>query len=811
MLRQIQPFMSLRRIIAISLLTIPLHSFAQKSGAAVSGVVRDKSSKAPVEFTTVEVLKETDSSLVSGVMSNTKGRFLISNIPAGKYILRFRFVGYDRTLMPVIISSSRQKLDVGNVDLSTSSTNMQEVVVTGKKALLNVGIDRKVYDVSQDLTAVSGAASDVLKNIPSVEVDIDGQVSLRGSSGVIILINGRPSPLMGKSRAEVLQQLPANSIERIEVITNPSAKYKPDGTSGIINIVLKKNAKMGLNGAITASAGNNDRVNSNVFLNYKPGKLNIFGSYGIRQDGRKRYNNVDREYLDSLNHSIRSYYREEGHSIARPLSHLGTIGLDYTPNSRNSFGISGNFTYRRQEKKDLVQKLFSNPDHSPTSGYDRVRFDPEWQRESDATVYWQHNFPKEEHSLRLEMQSSRSREQEDNRYQNIYHFPSPGITYDNTLIRQGDNQQHITLDYTNPLSEDAKLEAGYAGSFTQQDFDFYGEYMDPASHQFVKDVMKTNRFLYKDAIHALYGIYEQSIRNFSFQFGLRAEEVLIKGHLVTKDSTIRNDYFRIYPTLHLAYKLSKGELQLNYSRRVHRPEGDELNPFPEYQDPYNVRAGNPALLPEIIHSFEFGYKWQNKVVTFVPGLFYRYKQHGFTPVTVPLNDSVLLTTNQNLSSDQSGGLELIVTVKTGKFFSGNFSTSFFYNEINAAGLGYQNRKSIVAMNAGFTGNFALTGNTHCQISTNYRSGRPTPQGKIFPSFVLNAGIRQDVWNKKMSITLTASDLLNTMRQKSEISTTYMHQVSFTKRDARIVYLGVSYRFGRNGRKPEDKMQFESGL
>jgi hypothetical protein len=284
--------------ILVSSIFLSAQPATEQGEHAVIGIVRDRSSKLPIEFATIQLLKTGDSAIIKTTVSDRKGRFSLEKIADGSYIVRYSFIGYEKVLMPVTVNQKKE--NVGIVEIAVLSKDMSEVTVTSRKSLLNTSIDRKIYNVTQDLMAQSGSASDILKNIPSVEVDIEGVVSLRGSTDVMILINGRPSPLMGKSRAEVLQQLPANSIERIEVITNPSARYKPDGTSGIINIVLKKNIKAGWNGSVVANAGNSDRYNGGVSLNYKPGKLNIFGNYNVRNDRRIRLNNINREYFDSV-------------------------------------------------------------------------------------------------------------------------------------------------------------------------------------------------------------------------------------------------------------------------------------------------------------------------------------------------------------------------------------------------------------------------------------------------------------------------------------------------------------------------------
>jgi outer membrane receptor protein involved in Fe transport len=785
-------------------------SIRTNAQTTVTGNVVDEISKQPIEFATVQLLHLPDSAVIKGTATDKKGRFSIAGVMPGNYVLHYSFIGFGRVeTSAFVIETGKARYDVGQISLSNQSGRLKEVTVTAKRSALNTSIDRKTYSVDQDIMSKSGSVSDILKNIPSVEVDIDGNVALRGSGDVIILINGKPSPLMGRSRAEVLQQLPANSIDRIEVITNPSARYRPDGTSGIINIVLKKNIRNGFNGSAIANAGNRDRYNGNLTVNYKPKKWNLFGSYSIRQDSRRRVNTIDRTYLDSITGISTGFYNQVTRSLTRPLSNILTAGMDYNFDEHNSIGVSGSYYHRRQLRSDVSNNFTYDGSGLLVNSYDRYRHDPELEKQGNATIYYQHGFAKEDHEVRIEFNTSRSREKEDNHYTNYFYTPKAYTGYDNTLIQPRDHENQLTIDYSNPLTEDSKLEVGYDGLYNTSDQDFFGESYDTTLHKFVKDEVVSNRFVYRENIHALYVTYQKSFSKFGYSVGLRMEQSFTKGHLVTLDSFVKNDLTKVYPTIHLSYKLKgNSELQLNYSKRVHRPESDDLNPFPEYQDPKNLRAGNPALLPEIIHSVEFGYKWQNKTFSFVPSIYYRYKANGFTRVIVIRPDSSALTTIQNLSSDQSAGLELIFSAKT-KWMTTNVSTNIFYNRINAVDLGFINNRSIFSMTTNINSTFPLTKTLMLQVSANYRSARLAPQGKTYPSFVFNAGMRQDLFKNKLSITLTGSDLFNSLREKSLLETTAFQQISIGRRDGRIIYLGLSYRFGVIKKVKEEKMQWES--
>ena len=649
----------------------------QTPNSQVSGHVVDKGSAKPIGFATIELFRVNDSTIVHITTTNEGGNFFISGIMAGKYFIRAGFIGYEKAFSDPFIVEANSQFAVPRLLMIATVSNLSDIIVTGTKAQLSAFIDRKVYNVDKDIISHAGNASDLLRNVPSIEVDLDGNVALRGSGDVTILINGRPDPLMGRNRAEVLQQLPANTIERIEVITNPSARYRPDGTSGIINIVLKKNIRNGFNGTATVNAGNKDRYNNSIVLNYRPGHWNFFATYSFRKDTRPRYYTYKRSYPGYSSALDKSIFNQVIKSMAHSNAHIITAGFDYTVDSNNTLGISANLFDRRLLKKDDASyQTFSN-DSTLTEDLTRLRYDPEHEKHLNGTAYYQHSFGRQDHNLRIETNFPAEFEREDNHHINMYRKPSSLLMLDNTRIDQRSHNNHFTADYSNRLSESTRIEAGYDVSYNNSNTAFYNEFFDSSQARFITNALKTNRFDYTENIHAFYSTYQKALKKIGYELGLRAEAVFTRAQLVTLDSFVSNKYLKAYPTLHLLYHLTaSSELQLNYSKRVNRPDGDKLNPFPEYKDPRNLRAGNPKLLPEIIHSVEAGYKWECKAFTIVPGIYYRYKAAAFTTVIVPLNDSILLSTIENLRKDQSAGFELIVSART-KLLTTTLALIFF--------------------------------------------------------------------------------------------------------------------------------------
>ena len=688
---------------------------------------------------------------------------------------------------------------------------LQKVEVTaGQQAVQLNSIDRKVYNVAQDIQALAGSAADVLQNIPSIDVDVDGNVSLRGDSSVQILIDGRSSGLMGTStRADVLSQLPADSIERIEVITSPSAKYKPDGTGGIINIVLKKKHGKGTSGSLKLTVGNDSRYGIAVNGGYRPGNFTFSGMANFRQDDRLRTASDTRTYVDpasGLPGSTRTYTREH----ARPYFEIAKLSADYQATKNDKLSESLDYSDR------VVHRYTDETETSALGGvsglYDRLRDDPENERDVGLSSGYEHQFGREDDTLSAEFRWEHHTETENNHYTDVFTIPVSPSTIDTTKIFNNEPTTEAILEYSNALSAEKKVELGFNRTEDMSGQNHQAAYVDKVTGLWVTDSTITNDFTLDQKVTALYGTYQQSFGNLGVMGGLRVESADVATNQVTAGIKADQTYLRVYPTAHLSYDLTETkQLQLNYSHRVRRPESDDLNPFPAYQDPYSLREGNPYLRPEEVHLVEAGYQYKDDETTYLGTVYYKYSYNGFTTVSRYISSTTLLTTEENLAKTQSGGLELAATAKPWKAVSLNASANVFYNQIDASNLGYSTTESTVAWMGKMSADYALSDATSAQVNANYTAKRLTPQGYRLPTFVANIGIKHEVKARNLTFVLTVSDLFDTLKEETKLSTPLLTEDSSRRRTSRVIYLGVIYSFGGSKKKKDDSMQFDNNL
>jgi len=795
-------------LLFLSVFHLTLFSQTRSTGI-VSGRVVDAQTQKPVEYANMVLLDSLTGKIVTGIVSDSNGYFRMANVPFGTYVLEYSFIGYKKQhSRPIAINRKNLKVNLGTLSLVPASITMDDVTITAEKSMMINKIDRKVFNVQKDIQAQTGTVTDVLQTIPSVSVDMDGNISLRGSENVTILINGRPSVLSGVAN---LEQMPASLVEKIEVITNPSARYRPDGTAGIINIIMKKEREAGFNGILGANVGNNDRYNTNLQLNINTGKMNLFGSYGFRQDYRHRSWKLNSQTIDTVTKQS-TWLFQGSDSHARPRSHLAQLGFDWAISKRDAAGITGIYNTRVFKRNDTTANLYQDNELVATEVFTRYHDGKENENTIGLNWFYKHVFDKEEdHQLQAGFEYERDHEYEVDYYTNVYSLPDQPEELDRAVVDNMDYNINVTLDYSRPLWEDASMETGYEGDIQIIGKDEDVSHPGPASGQWIVDPEEGNKFHSNQTVHALFAIVSCGWKKFSVMAGLRAEETLLNLDFKTLDTTTKNDYFALYPTLHLSYKTGKNEWQLNYSRRVNRPDGDDMNPVPEYRDPRNIFVGNLDLKPEDIHSLEFGYAINSENINFVPTLFYRQKTNGFTFVTSSLNDSVLVTTIDNLAKDMSAGLDLSGTAQITKIIDLNFSASGFYNQIDASNIGYSSAKSTFSWNAKLNASFSITKTTLFQVIGQYRSEVLTSQGFRRPTGVVNLGFRQDLWKKKLSLIATVSDLFNTQIIMTSISTSTLVQEATRHRDARVFYGGIVFNFGTNGKKPkESKFEFDTG-
>lgn len=797
----------MKRILFISFIIflnlLVAHAELDSTGS-IKGFIFEKSSEVPLEFATIVVKNAKDSTIFKTGMTDKSGTFVFTDLPFGEYKISYSYIGFEKIeIKSLQIDSKKKNIDLGKLYIEETSKSLAQVEVVGKKSTFVNSIDRKTFNVGQDLMSKSGSVSDLMQNIPSVQVDVEGNVSLRGSENVTILIDGKPSAMMKMNAAAALQQMPANTIDKIEIITNPSAKYKPDGTAGIINIVLKKDKSLGFNGIVTANVGNNNRWNVNTTGNYNPGKLNIFGSLGIRKDSRTRISDLKSTAYDSLHSANYSSTYTVGN--AHPIYYLGNAGFDYKLNDMNKFGASINYNYRYQEQNDHTVYSLKDNALNVLNDYDRNRFLPEIESDLEINAFYKHAFNKDGHELNFDYTSSTSYENEDNYYTNIYRIPVRPVGKDNMFYHHVNVESQFSIEYSLPLGKESKFEAGYLlESFNNNQNLIRDTLVDIVLNKWGRDISRSNEFIRSDNNHVLYATYEREIGKFGFLVGIRGEQTFTNSNLVTLDTIIKSQYTRIYPTLHSSYQLSEShELQLNYSHRIRRPEDEELNPFPEYQDLNNIRAGNPNLLPEDIHSFEFGYQFKKEATTFLSTLYYRSKYNSITYITKSLGNGVFKSTLENLDKSQSAGVELIFSIPFGKFATLNLATNTFYNTIDASALGFSSNKSNISWSANGNISFNLTKSTFWQINSNYTAETLTPQGKRLPSFVMNTGLKQELFKRKATIILTVSDIFNSNRNSYELDTPNLYRIEIRKRSSQTIYLGFSYNFGSSPKKQKD--------
>jgi outer membrane receptor protein involved in Fe transport len=794
--------------------TIAFNGLSQTSSAVkdapkigvLTGRVQSDEKKENLAYTKIFLLDPVDSSVVTGGLTEEDGSFKIEDIPATPLIAKITSFGFSTLYTDsILFDRKKPEYDLGVLYLKKNEALLNEVEVVHETDAFQVQIDKKVFNVEKQITATGGTALDALENVPSVTVDMEGNVSLRGSANVTILIDGRPSSLAGGGRQGVLEGIPASAIESIEVITNPSAKYDPDGMSGIINIVLKKNKLKGFNGNVDLSLENGihwdslDTYTDMLGINYNlSGNLafrnkffNIYGGYTTRhyEGYRNNYSSSENWYNG---HYALTQDREGTHLKK---NHTFKGGMDFYINKKQSagFALTGNLSGNRRTGNQWYEETI---DDTLNAVWQRLSEDPSTKSSLDGSAYYTVKGKKEGQKLDVNAQYSSGGSTSDGNYlENQYDPITGGITSPNYLNQSvlsgnGNNISTFQLDYFHPINK-GKIEVGAKSTFRDLRESYYQETNG------LTDVDLVNRFSYNEQVHAAYGIFGKDYEKFKFQFGLRLEQVFVLGQLDKDTADYTNDYFSLYPSVHLVKPLTKtSEISLSYSRRVNRPHTRQLNPFARYSDPYNLRKGNPELNPEYINSVEVGYGKYGKKLTLTSSVYYRYMTDLIQRIVYQDSTGVSITQYQNLDIGQYIGVEGVVTYRPFDWWkmmlTGNVSQTYLNStsgesDLNNSGISWSSRMQST---------MTLKKNWVFQMTGYYRSPMVFAQGGSIAMYGMDAALKYSFMDNKMYLNFKVSDVFNTRRFAYSTSkeNEFANSGEF-KHQSRRFMLTFGYRFG----------------
>ena len=810
----------MKKILFTLLLMVPLSLLAQVAGT-IKGVIIDDENGDPLPYVTIALTPEGSNTPTTGCSSGDDGSFRLTNVKAGKYNVTASFVGYIDNTRTVVITAGKSNVDLGTINLKSDRKLLKEVVVTEQRSQMSFEIDKRVFTVDQSLATTGGSASDVLAEIPSVEVDNEGTVSLRGSESVTVWINGKASGLTSDNQGDILQQLPAGSIEKIEVITNPSAKHSPEGTAGIINIVLKRDRKAGYYGSVQGGMDSRLGYNAGGNVNYSSGKVDAYVGLNYRN---MRFDNegiTDTKYFGS------NQYQKQ------------TNTGSHNPN--NIFGRAG-FTWRITTKDDIyanVMGMFGGGRHNNTisavSGplnNDGTYADPTQSmtrtttQQGKPTMYnvelgYTHRWS-DTHFIDFSVGHHQWAQQRGAEYrQTTEFFGIDTTTISSYQFQDGQNRNNnteIKLDYEYKINENHRIEAGYKGDISDDRSPVF-TYTDEAHTQL--DTMLYNQFRYKQNIQALYTTYSGRIGKFGYQVGLRGEYWNVKtqsyGWSEEQSEQIpgytSNNFFKLFPSAFVSYEISKGqEIQVNYTRRLRRPWGGQLNSFQNISDSTNISFGNPGLTPEYSNAYELNYlkNWENHTLS-LSG-YYRTTEDVIERISYSIG-RVIYTTQENVAKTQSAGLEIVGKNRLFKVLDLTTTVNLFYYKLDAFKY-IINGQTITgeadenfSWNARMTANVMLPLGISLQATGRYDAKRIVAQGYREPSYSLDLGLRK-MFNQHWSISVNARDILDSRGRHTVTVNDTFYRYSKNSHGGRTFGFTLTYSFGNMKAKRPDRKQMQ---
>jgi len=773
-------------------------SFSQKktqnSTFLVSGKITDKETNQPLEYATI-ILKNNSTKEITGGISTENGTFNIDT-KKGTYNITIEFLGFK----PISINNKEilKNIVLGTIALDTDADNLDEIEIIAEKSTVEIRLDKKIYNVGKDMTVKGGSASDVLDNVPSVTVDIEGNVSLRGNENVRILINGKPSGLVGG--ADALRQLPADAIQKVEVITSPSARYDAEGTAGILNIILRKGKALGFNGSFSLNTGIPTNFGASTNLNYRTEKVNYFSTFGYNYNDSpgnayfetKDIANFPSEYFIVEN---RIYDRERKNFNSRS-------GLEYFLTDNAS--ITGSVLFRNSDRFTETKINTTSEYETPSNNSFKIRneLEDDLDKQIEFNLNFTQNFKTSGHKLTFDFKHEINNEEELATQTGTQFIP----VLSTDAIQQTDaieHQKRILLqgDYVLPLGENAQFEVGFRSNNSYQDTNFIVQNEQPDG-TFIIDTGVSNLFIYNEKVQALYSQYGNKYGGFSALLGLRMEITNIDVSVSGTTLNSNKKYTELFPTLNLAYELKEDEtLTLGYNRRIRRPRSWFINPFPSRASENNVFKGNPDLNPAYANALDLGYlrKWDK--ITFNTSVYYNYSTNVFQFVSSadPTEPSKTITSPINIASEDRFGLEFSFNYNLFKWWKLNNSFNFFRTSRDGKNIVEDSKTS--SWTTRLSSRIKLPAKIDWQTTLNYRGPQENFQSKNKGVTSINLAFSKDILKEKGTLSLNVSDLLNSRKRISEtnIAGVSNRYSEFQWRE-RQVRLNFTYRLNQQKKK-----------
>ena len=787
---------------------------------SITGKVIDAKSNQPLEYATI-VLKNTDTQKISGGITDMEGKFDIKT-PTGNYEISVEFISFNSKKYPK--QNITSNLDLGTIKLSEDSKSLDEVVIIAEKTTVDIRLDKKVFNIGKDLSIRGGNASDVLGNVPSVQVDVEGAVSLRGNENVTILIDGRPSALVGMNGAEALRQIPAEAIEKVEVITSPSARYDAEGTAGILNIILRKNKLTGFNGSVQLDLGYPARVGTAFNANWRTEKWNLFTNTGFRYNETPGNSFSDSKYLNrSDDATARAVEQRNFDRLGRSI--FTSFGAEYYINKNSS--IIGNIIYSYGNDDDVnsndIERFFN--DGNLKEATFRTENEGEDENRIQYTLDYVNNFDDKGKRLSINLQYSTEAEDKLNGIPEIDTQTNILNDLEKVIEDQDENSGLLQIDYVHPVGEDIQFEAGYRGNYRDIFNSFFlAERQVFPDGPLVPDTNLNNSFNYEEFVNAAYFQYGQKFNNISLLAGLRYEYTAIEIVQQTSTTNDERSYGNLFPTINLGYEFNdETSMTIGYNRRIRRPRGRSLNPFPSRSSEANIYSGNVDLNPVITDAVDLGYLKRWDKFTLSTSIYYNISNDNWERIqenTGEITDNGDPITRRfpvNLSTEERLGFEFTLNYRPFKVW--NINSDFNLFRVTTDGdytspttnitqsFDFENTAFFIRLNQKIT----LPSKIDLQINSNYRGPNRNAQTESQGVFSMNLAASKDILKEKASISLNFSDVFNSsISRRTTNLPGFLDQYSEFQWREPQVRVSFVYRFNQKKKEMRQNREDDGG-